>query len=313
MNLLFASRGERCAHRIKPPPPPLVSTRLPTIFAISINKWKQFSHLPTFSWPHFSFFSTQILQSLLCMPKYSINLNHAWVNVDNKLKISIPKFKKKCSQFFFQRIKTKIWMSVKKMCSPCDVNENICVCKTKMDDHQNAVKIPNLQKHVTVSSTSNGNIIWPLAVRSCRPIDEYRTLDNAFDAAPLPALPTIVFSHITADDFSEFLLFRALHHHTSIHFHLVIVYVHEFGFLHSFVRSFVHIRNPQITRSFCNGIICGNMFFCRKIYGWFFSFRFVIRSNRAVFQTCVLFFVFGFFFLVRTAFLAKNSEHNDKK
>lgn len=79
----------------------------------------------------------------------------------------------------------------------------------------------NLQKHVTVSSTSNGKIIWPLAVRSCRPIDEYRTLDKAFDAAPLLALPTIVFSHIT-DDFSLFLLFRALHHHP---FELFIVYV----------------------------------------------------------------------------------------
>lgn len=30
----------------------------------------------------------------------------------------------------------------------------------------------NLQKHVTVSSTSNGNMIWPLAVRSWRSIDE---------------------------------------------------------------------------------------------------------------------------------------------
>lgn len=71
--------------------------------------------------------------------------------------------------------------------------------------------ISNLQKHVTVSSTSNGNIIWPLAVRSWRPIDEYRTLDSAFVAAAPLVRPTIVFSHII-DDFSLLLLFRALLH-----------------------------------------------------------------------------------------------------
>lgn len=83
----------------------------------------------------------------------------------------------------------------------------------------------NLQKHETVSSTSNGKIIWPLALRSWRPIDEYRTVDRAFDAAPLPVRPTIVFSHIT-DDFSVVLLCRALHHCRRSPFTLVIVYVH---------------------------------------------------------------------------------------
>lgn len=60
----------------------------------------------------------------------------------------------------------------------------------------------NLQKQVTVSSTSNGNIIWPLAERPWIAIDEYRTLDSVFDALLLLP-PTMVLStfdvHINDD------------------------------------------------------------------------------------------------------------------
>lgn len=98
----------------------------------------------------------------------------------------------------------------------------------------------NLQKHVTVSSTSNGSIIWPLVERSCRPIVEYRTLDNVFDAAPAVLRPTIVLNtfddHIT-DDFSLVLPCRALsnHIHTYNQYSIVVivcvcVYVIEFPF-----------------------------------------------------------------------------------
>lgn len=97
----------------------------------------------------------------------------------------------------------------------------------KMEKRLSNAYKSNLQKHVTVSSTSSGNMIWPLAVRSWSPIDEYRRLDNAFVAAPLPVLPTIVFSHII-DGFSLLLLFRALYRHI----HSVIF---KFGF-------FVHVQ-----------------------------------------------------------------------
>lgn len=125
-------------------------------------------------------------------------------------------------------------------------------------DDQNAVGKSNLQKHVTVSSTSNGNIIWPLAVRSCRPIDEYRTLDNAFDAAPLPARPTIVFSHIT-DDFSVFLLFRALHHH---HMSSIFIWCYCLSCICFCFCFFFRVQtpfNPFAMVSFVR-------MFCRKIY-----------------------------------------------
>lgn len=58
---------------------------------------------------------------------------------------------------------------------------------------------------MTVSSTSNGNIICPLDDLpwiAIDEIDEYRTFDNVFDA---PLLPTIVFNtfddHIIVDFF----------------------------------------------------------------------------------------------------------------
>lgn len=69
------------------------------------------------------------------------------------------------------------------------------MCRTK-------IVWANLQKQVTVSSTSNGNIIWPLAERPWIAIDEYRTLDSVFDALLLLP-PTMVLStfdvHINDD------------------------------------------------------------------------------------------------------------------
>lgn len=80
-------------------------------------------------------------------------------------------------------------------------------------------KRSNLQKQVTVSSTSNGNIIRPGIARSCKPIDEYRTFDIGLEvetADVVLLLPTIVFNtfvvHII-EDFSVVLWpFRLLYH-----------------------------------------------------------------------------------------------------
>lgn len=129
----------------------------------------------------------------------------------------------------------------------------------------------NLQKHVTVSSTSNGSIIWPLVERSCRPIDEYRTLDNVFDAAPAVLRPTIVFNtfdvHIT-DDFSLVLPFRALFNCT----HPISCwdYVLDFFFFVHFRPQF-HTNNARSMNSiwsfFRFGLErCGSM--CMCVYVW---------------------------------------------
>lgn len=96
---------------------------------------------------------------------------------------------------------------------PLSANQFAYQTEQNMDGHNGEHFLnfeTNLQKHVTVSSTSNGIIAWPLWPLPCNDIDEYRTLDNAFDAVLFPP-PTIVFStfdvHIIVQKFSVYFFF----------------------------------------------------------------------------------------------------------